>query len=398
MIIWEPERLLGFRDMKLSVRALWVIAALTGAGSAQHASDIPPALVWDKLKGNCPASVDWASLRGKVVVISLSPDDVFPNDIDDWKETARNFQGDQVSFIQVAGGSEFLLDQALRQTTFHGCVLFDTDRRNLKNFKLPLFGGTVVVDQWGFIAGYARDGDDMKDAVRSMLNNQPDRGLDETPTQPPPYNPPAGLTPAPSYEVHISLARQGDLRSLGAGGPDRYISKNQPLKLIILDLWNTPLARIAFPEKLAEGNYDVTADMPGIDRELLLELIREAVQRQFGLRVHREERMERVYILATLRNPSPQLQPAINGEKWMCGGGQGSIIGTAQTMQDLARAFEGLLNAPVVDRTGLKGSYNYSALSKLSQSEAAFDLAHQLGLELKEAQRPIEMLVVRNVE
>jgi uncharacterized protein (TIGR03435 family) len=398
MIIWQPERLLGFRDMKLSVRARWVIAALTGAASAHHTTDIPPVLVWDKLKGNCPASVDWASLRGKVVVVSLSPDDVFPNDIDDWKETARNFQGEQVAFIQVAGGSEFLLDQALQQTTFPGCVLFDSDRRNLKNFKLPLFGGTVVVDQWGFIAGYARDGDDMKGAVRSILNNQPDRGLDETPTRPPPYNPPAGLTPAPSYEVHISLARQGDLRSLGAGGPDRYISKNQPLKLIILDLWNTPLARIAFPEKLAQGNYDVTADMPGIDRELLLELTREAVQRQFGLRVQKEERMERVYLLSTLGNPSPQLQPAINGEKWMCGGGQGSIIGTAQTMQDLARAFEGLLNAPVVDRTGLKGSYNYSASSKLVQSEVAYDLAHQLGLEFKEAERPIEMLVVRNVE
>src|ERR1039458_2465010 len=92
--------------MKLFVRALWVIAALTGAVSAQHTGDIPPALVWDKLKGNCPASLDWSTLRGKVVEVSLSPDDVFPNDIDDWKEAAQNFQGEQVSFIHVVGGSE----------------------------------------------------------------------------------------------------------------------------------------------------------------------------------------------------------------------------------------------------------------------------------------------------
>src|ERR1017187_3152369 len=71
----------------------------------------------------------------------------------------------------------------------------------------------------------------------------------------------------------------------------------------------------------------VTADMPGIDREPLLQLIREAVERQFGLRIEREERTERVYMLTTLRNPSPQLRPAISGEEWMCGGGQGSIIG-----------------------------------------------------------------------
>ena len=309
--------------MKLSVRALWVIAALTGAASAQHAGDIPPALVWDKLKGSCPASADWASLRGKVVVVSLSPHDVFPNDIDDWKEAARNFQGDQVQFIQVVGGSEFLLDQALQQTAYHGCVLFDTDLRNHRNLKLPLlFGRTVVVDQLGFIVGYAGGGDDIKDAVRAVLDNQPNTGLDETPPQPRPYDPAAGLDQS-AYGVHISPARVGELRSLGAGGPDHYISKNQPLKLIILDLWNTPLARIAFPEKLAEGNYDVTANIPGVDRELLLQLIREAVERQFGLVVEKEERTERVYMLTALQKRSPKLQPAINGEKWMCGGGQG---------------------------------------------------------------------------
>jgi uncharacterized protein (TIGR03435 family) len=384
--------------MKVSFRVLWAIAALTCAAGAQHTGDIPPALVWNKLKGNCPASLDWASLRGKVVIVSLSPDEVFPNDIDDWKEASQNFQGEQVSFIQVAGGPEFLLDQALQQTAYHGCVLFDSDLTNLKNFKLPLFGRTVVVDQLGFIAGYARGGGDMKDAVRSVLNHQPDTGLDETPPQPRPYDPAAALNRAPSYEAHISLAPQGELRSLGAGGPDSYISKNQPLKSIILDLWNTPMARIAFPEKLAEGSYDVSAHIPGVDRELLLQRVREAVELQFGLRVEREERIERVYMLTALGNPSRQLQPAISGEKWMCGGGQGSIIGTAQAMQDIASAFEGLLNTPVVDGTGLKGKYNYSASSKLSESEAAFDLAHQLGLELTEAERPIEMLVVRKVQ
>src|ERR1035441_2923691 len=121
--------------------------------------------------------------------------------------------------------------------------------------------------------------------------------------------------------------------------------------------------RPTFPEKLAEGNYDVTTDMPGIDREPLLQLIREAVERQFGLRIEREERTERVYMLTTLRNPSPQLQPAISGEEWMCGGGQGSIIGTAQTMQDIARAFEGLLNVPVVDRKSTRLNSSHLGIS-----------------------------------
>lgn len=396
MIISEPERFLGFPVIMKSVRALWVISALACVASAQHTGDIPPALVWNKLKGSCPASLDWASLRGTVVVVSLSPDSVFPDDVLEWNEVAQKFQGEQVLLIRVIAGSEFLLDQALKQTAFQGCVLFDSDLANAQNFKLPRFDRTIVVDQLGFIAGYSR-GDPDEQAVRSVLNRQPDTSLSEVPPQPRPFDPAAGLDAAPSYEVYISRAPQGELRALGAGGPDRYISKNQPLKLIILDLWDTPLAQIDFPEKLDGGNYDVTAHIPVADREVLLQTIREAVERQFGLRIEREERNERVYVLRTLPNPSQQLQPAKNGEKWMCGGGQGSIIGTAQAMQEIARVFEGLLNVPVVDGTGLQGKYNYSASSKLSESEAAFDLAHQLGLELTEAERPVEMLAVRKV-
>jgi len=387
--------------MRRSIQALCVTVALAGVASAQHKGDIPPALVWDKLKGNCPASLDWASLYGKVVVVSFSPDDVFQDDIDDWKQAAQTFQGELVQLLQVVAGSEFLLDQALQQTGFHGCVLLDSDLRDVKNFRLPRLRRTVVVDPQGFVAGYARSPDDgdVKDAVRALLNNQLDTGLDETPQQPREYDPAAGLDLAPSFEVHIAPAPQGELRALDSGpAPDTYITKSQPLRSIIMDLWGTPTPRIAFPEKLDEGKYDVTAHIPVADRDQLLEVVRMAVEKHFGLRVGTEVRMQRILRLTTSGKPSPQMQPAKNGDKWMRGGGLDSMIGTTQEMEDIASEFEGLLGVPVVDETGLQGNYNYSASSKRPQPEASFDMAHQLGLELTEAERTIEMLVVRKVQ
>src|SRR5690348_5978353 len=106
-----------------------MIGVLDGAASAQHSGDTPPALVWNKLKGNCPASLDWASLRGKVVVVSFAADSVFPDDIVEWNEVAQKFDGEQVLFLRVVGESEFLLDRALERTAFQGCILFD-------NFKM----------------------------------------------------------------------------------------------------------------------------------------------------------------------------------------------------------------------------------------------------------------------
>jgi uncharacterized protein (TIGR03435 family) len=391
----------GLSLMRRSIQALSVIAALAGFASAQHRGDIPAALVWDELKGNCPAGLDWASLRGKVVVVSLSPDDVLQDDVDDWKQAAQALRDEPVRFIQVAAGSEFLLDQALEQTRFHGCVLLDSDLTNYKNFKLPLFQRTVVVDQSGFIAGYARGGpdeDEVKDAVRALLDNQPDTGLDETPPQPQYSDPSAGMDLVPSYVVHISPAAQNEFRALGEGGPDTYITKNQPLKLIILELWNTAMARIAFPEKLDEGRYDVTAHIPVADRDQLLQVVREAVEKHFGLSVEKEVRMQRIYRLTACGKPSPQLQPAKSDDKEMRGGGLDSMVGTAQEMGDIASEFEGVLEVPVIDETGFEGNYNYSASSQRPQPEASFDMAHQLGLELTGAERPIEMLVVRKVQ
>jgi uncharacterized protein (TIGR03435 family) len=394
-VVLAPKVLL-FAQMG-SFRALWLAAVLIGAASAQQAGDTPPALVWNKLMGNCPANLDWASLRGKVVVVSLTADPVFPEDIVEWNEAAQKFQDEHVLFVHIVAGSEFLLDQALTQTASQACILFDSEDGNRQTFKLPHFERTVVVDQRGVIAGYSR-GDPEEDGIRAVLNHKLETGLFEVPPQPQLYDPAAGLDPVASYEVNISPAPRREFRALGQGGPDRYITKNEPLKLIILDLWNTPMARIAFPEKLDEGSYDVTAHVPVADRERLLQLVRGAVEKQFGLRVVREDRTERVYVLTAAGSLSPRLQPATNGEKWMSGAGERSIIGTAQTMQDLARAFEGQLKVPVIDGSGLKGKYSYSASSKLPEPEAAFDLAHQLGLELTPAEKQIEMLVVRKLQ
>jgi uncharacterized protein (TIGR03435 family) len=166
--------------------------------------------------------------------------------------------------------------------------------------------------------------------------------------------------------------------------------------VIILDLWNTPLTRIALPEKLPEGNYTVTAYMPGVDREFLLQLVRDEVERHFGFHLEKEVRTAKVYLLTALEDPSPQLRPSVSGDE-SSGGGQGEIVGTARAMCDIASAFEDILRAPVIDETALKGAFDYSASSKLPEPDATFDLAHQLGLKLTEAERPIEILVARKV-
>ncbi len=382
-------------QMNVSVRVLLLWTGLTCVAVGQPWVDIPPALVWDKLKGDCPASLDWASLRGKVVVVSFRSDDVFPEDIAEWAEVPPKFEVDSPVFFQIVTGSEFLLDQALSKAGNVGCVLLDSNDANRQNFKLVSAPWTVVVDQSGLIAGSSYGGPD-ESAIRSVRDHERVTSVAEVAAQPNPIDPPAAARePLLSFEVHISAAQRGERRVLGQAAGGSYTSKNRPLKLIISDLWENSMARIVFPEKLDEGYYDLTAEIPVADRALTVKVVQEALERHFGLLVKKEERTEQIYVLRAVGHSSPQLQPASTADEWMSGGGQQSIIGTAQRMEDIAQVFEGLLNIPVVNETGIQGSYNYSASSKLSQPEAALDLAHQLGFELTQVERPVEMLVVR---
>jgi uncharacterized protein (TIGR03435 family) len=379
---------------------MWLIAALAGAAAGQHKGEPPPKLVWTKLKGGCPASLDWASLGGKVVAVWFDPGPFLPGDVTDLNKVARKFQGEPVSFLRVVEGPEFLIDRALEPGASEDCYLLDSDSVNARNFELGSLPATVVINQLGMIAGYS-PGDPREQAIRSVLDRRPETGLAEALPHSKPFDPTNGLDDSVSYDVHISPAPQGELqlRALAAGGPDRYITRNQPLKLIILDLWNTPLARIVFPEHLDEGYYDVTAHIPVGDRAVLVQLVKDAVQTHFGLSIGKEERMSTVYLLKALADASsPHLQAAKEDEQWMNGGGEKSIFGTASSMEAIAGYFGSILNVPVIDETGLEDKFNYYVSSKLSGAEAAFDMAHQLGLDLVKAERPIEMLVVSSVK
>ena len=372
-----------------------LVFAASGAAFGQQKGDVPPALVWGKAKANCPASLDWASLSGKVVVASFVEGPVSQDDIAQWNEVPSGFRAEPILFLRIINGPEALVDLALKKTEYQGCILLDHAGANWKNFKIPWFNRTVVVDQRGIVAGYSVGGPE-EACVRAVLNRQADTGLFAVLPPPRHYNETFRLDSVPFYEVQITAAPQLEFRAFEHGDPDRYISRNHSLRETIPFLWDVLPTRISFPLNLDETNYDITVHIPMADRELLLKLVRQAIEDKFGLHIERETRTQRFYLLST-QHSSLQLQSARQDEAWTTGVGPGSIMASAAKMQVIAEMLEGQINAPVIDTTGRTGKYNFSASSKLLEAEAAFDMAHQLGLELTPVNQPIEVLVVNQV-
>jgi hypothetical protein len=305
-----------------------LVAIFLASAAAQTVGDPPPPLVWEKLKGNCPARLDWASLRSQKVELSYGDENVVADEVLEWQASDP-----KALYLRVQGGSEFLLDQALKLSGYRGCVLYDPKSLN--------------------------------PGKREWSGLQLDR----------------------------AMGRVG-------GPPRRFTHWDSPegIRLALISViarsWDVPRSRVLFAEKIdvnPEGRNPV--DFTRANDKLSLS----EIQSLFHVVIEPQTLDRQVYVL-TGAGVSSQLQRAKTNEPSMADALGGSIIGASRTMSDIARSLEPELEAAVVDETGLTGKFDYSALTKLRGEDAAIDWAHQLGLELTEAVRPIEMLVVRRTQ
>jgi uncharacterized protein (TIGR03435 family) len=130
---------------------------------------------------------------------------------------------------------------------------------------------------------------------------------------------------------------------------------------------------------------------------------------RFHFRYHRETKEGPVYLL--VRNNKPlNLEPAKdrNEYPWVgsVGGGalsRDGIRGMNASMQLLAERLSSNLERPVIDRTGLEGSFDFKY--KYESDDAAPDLSaaimtyiQGLGLKLEASRGPVETLAIDGVE
>jgi uncharacterized protein (TIGR03435 family) len=174
----------------------------------------------------------------------------------------------------------------------------------------------------------------------------------------------------------------------------------KPFQLILPDIPNVGL-----------NVYEVEAVMPvGTAEEEKNGMLRTMLAERFGLQFHRETREIPVYVL-TVASGKPKLQAVdleeakgrllqtpLGPRKAASAGGSGWLAATHMTMEVFAANIGLVLECPVVDQTGLNGSY----LIDLHWDQTdPFDLVsavqRQLGLKLRKNKMPYELFVVDHV-
>ncbi len=127
---------------------------------------------------------------------------------------------------------------------------------------------------------------------------------------------------------------------------------------------------------------------------------------RFGLRVHREQKEQQVYSLTVARN-GPKLRESHTEGQSRFREDKGGAIGEHVSMEETADKISELLDRRVINRTGLKGRYDFrvDVTPYMTGAEGKPDIMsilfagfnEQLGLKLEPGKEIVELLVIDSV-
>ena len=214
--------------------------------------------------------------------------------------------------------------------------------------------------------------------------------------------------------------------------PGGYSATNVPLRFLVEFAFQVRRGHVlGGPDWVGSDRFDVSARAPeGTPFEALRQMMRALLEQRFRLAARIELRQQPIYALVQASKDGslgPQVKPStvvcaapgaaanpcrINGT---IGAVAGSVRGTGQTFAAFAAYLGFNVDRPVVDRTGLTGSYDFEfawtaddlrAVAPDAAAAAAPNdrailftaLQEQLGLKLEPTTGPVEFVVIDRVE
>ena len=225
---------------------------------------------------------------------------------------------------------------------------------------------------------------------------------------------------APAFEVaSVKVNTSGESRTTDNLDNGRLMLHNYPMLGIIAFAYSISFDRIAGPQWLGTERYDIDAKfVPGTvrSRDDLLLMVQKLLAERFHLTIHHEQKPVPAWALVVGKN-GLKLQPSATESEFKatCGreGAQIACRCRKTTMAQLAEQLphwvsRPLFDAPVVDQTGLQGTYDFSLIwtptDKPDESVeppgvSLFDaIQDQLGLKLELRKAPVDRLIIDHID
>jgi uncharacterized protein (TIGR03435 family) len=167
------------------------------------------------------------------------------------------------------------------------------------------------------------------------------------------------------------------------------------LKQAVATAYDIPAVRVIAPEWMAQTRYSINAVAGAGAPKVFRPLLREELTKRLRLETHLEVRSFDVFVL-TASGP-PRLERA-QGQATSISVSKSSARLKDSSMEDLASSLQSILRKPVIDETGITGTYNLEfEWSEDRLASVTATLRARFGLQLSASTRDMPVLIVDRV-
>lgn len=218
-------------------------------------------------------------------------------------------------------------------------------------------------------------------------------------------------TAAPTFEVATVRPNHAGFQVLDSGGGvmsakgpgaknGTFTAQNISLKTLIAAAYSVREFQIAGPDWLASERFDVAAKLPkGFPDNQFGPMLRALLEERFHLQTHREIVESNIYALVVAKG-GPKFHQLEAGEAFKPVFPPGSMTTLLNgTMARWGEVLSGIVGRPVLDKTGLAGSFMFMLAYDSGNGDGTNPdifgaVQEELGLKLDSQTDPVEMLKV----
>ena len=377
-----------------------LVAVLLGTASLwAHPEKGTPAPPLDPLKllqAPLGARADWASLKGKVVVLEFWATWCSPcvASLPHLNQLVESLDPAKFQFISIDDEEQKAVETFLSRKKTSGWVGVDTSGSVFAWYGIKSRPTTVMVDGNGKIVAVTEIDSVSAADLRAVADgkNVAFKPVSEITESSVPSNPDAERS---LFAVSVSKASPDAKTAIAKHPPTGTDLLGEDADGLMTNVFNAFENRYVLKDPLPEGRYDVRVNSVDVPQTVIDPVVQQAVLAALHLQIQSKTVTRPAYILRATDASKKLLSPSASTHAVKRGYWHGNFLLMNGTMDDLAYVLATGLENPVLNETGIDGTYD--ARFKVPGGDVDSlnaVLKETLGLELVPGNQEMSMTVL----